>query len=100
MEAPAKCEKMVRFLRDAYEYVKRTPNMVLSEPQQDLQKENDARMPLRESSVSRAIVNSKPNPLHAQTRAGLFSLLLFRGISFNSKAFELAPAAMHPVSDR
>ena len=94
----AMCTKLVQFLRDAYAYVTRTPETVLTAPQQMLEEKSDFCMPLCESGLSWAIVNRKHNPVKARARTGLFSLLLFRGISFNSKAFELAPEMMHPVS--
>lgn len=91
-----KCQKVVEFLRDARALV--TSTTTLSRAQRLLQQNSDFLMPLRESSSSRIVVNLKMNKAYAQTPAGLFSLLVHRGISYNTESFRSAPAEMHPVS--
>ena len=92
------CSKVVRFLRDARRLVTQTSSKRLSLAQTMMKERSDYFMPLRESSSSRSLVNLKMDYARAKTASGLFSLLLYRGISYNTEAFARAPNDMHPVS--
>lgn len=92
------CNPMVLFLRDAHAFLNRTPTTVLNRAQLALDNRSDYLMPLRESAYSRMIVNDAMDLAHAKTRSGLFSLLIFRGISFNTGCFTHTPPDLRKVS--
>ena len=89
---------MLVFLRDARVFINRKPTTPLNHAQLALSKRSDFFMPLRESSSSRLIFNNHMDLMRARTRGGLFSLLLYRGISFNTGCFSYTPPQQRTVS--
>jgi hypothetical protein len=83
---------LVCLLEDAHiasEYIKNNIMPPIDSPRSvtEMYQHSDYLLPLRELAWSRRVVNAKLNPTFAATRAGLFSMQVFRFIHFNSDAF-------------
>lgn len=59
--------------------------------------DSDTLLPLREKGASRCLVNNNMDQAAARTPSGLFSLLMFRQVLFNTEAFRTCPAHMAKV---
>lgn len=93
---------VVKFLADAH-YVALlggsdgASTTSMTKAQRALYSQGDFLLPIRELAPSRAIMNTGLDQSFAETRAGLFSLQLFRFIHFNSVAFRDCSATLRKV---
>ncbi|KAI0340232.1 hypothetical protein BDW22DRAFT_1431254 [Trametopsis cervina] len=74
-----------------------SPLPAFNEAQMAMWMDADFLLPLRESAPSRYLISTTFDPTFARTRNGLFSILLFRCISWNSDAFRQCPAEIRRV---
>ncbi|KAI0683434.1 hypothetical protein BC835DRAFT_1423273 [Cytidiella melzeri] len=94
VRAPLSC--IIDFLEDACVVATtlangRTASSDVSAAQELMYKKPDFLLPLREAAPSRSIMNNLLDQTFAKTRAGLFSLLVFWYIHFNTEAFVQCP---------
>ncbi|KAI0083660.1 hypothetical protein BDY19DRAFT_910432 [Irpex rosettiformis] len=86
---------VIRFLEDSLLVIqtlrKLRPRAELTSAQQFVFSKPDFLLPLREEATSRFIMNQRLGEAFARTRAGFFSLQVFRFIHFNSAAFDKCP---------
>lgn len=69
----------------------------LSEAQLIMFQESDSMLPLRKKALGRARMNAAIDHAFAITPEGLFSMMVFRFVTFNSEAFIRAPADLQKV---
>ncbi|KAI0683761.1 hypothetical protein BC835DRAFT_1422990 [Cytidiella melzeri] len=103
VRAPLSC--IIDFLEDACVVATtlangRTAPSDVSAAQELMYKKPDFLLPLREAAPSRSIMNNLLDQTFAKTRAGLFSLLVFRYIHFNTEAFVQCPDNIRQVQFR
>lgn len=103
LDNPICIQEVVRFLNDACHMVSaisagnRPGDGDALRPHRYMYDKPDFLIPLRELAPSRARMNSGTSFKFLKTRQGLFSLLLFRSISYNSQAFLRCPSELRKV---
>lgn len=99
--ASSQVAKTVKFLKDALiagnAFAQEKSRSSLNKAQRDIFDEGDYYQPIREIGPSRAIMNRGLKLKFAKTKAGFFSLMLFRFIHFNSGAFLACPPDLREV---
>ncbi|KAI0083677.1 hypothetical protein BDY19DRAFT_998361 [Irpex rosettiformis] len=94
--------RVIRFLQDSLVVVHAiggaSPEVShLTDAQKLIMRRPDFYLPLREMAPSRVIMNAGLGRAFASTRAGFFSLQVFRHIHFNTEAFKLCPQDLRQV---
>lgn len=86
---PIQC--VILFLQDAWDVATYGSRDGASVPQQLLYSSDDQFMPLREMTFARRLIHSSFTPGFLATSSGLFSLLVFRNVLYNSGALRQSP---------
>ncbi|KAI0086699.1 hypothetical protein BDY19DRAFT_908118 [Irpex rosettiformis] len=94
--------RVIQFLQDSFVAVQALNDVGayssdLTDSQKFIMKRPDFYLPLRELAPSRAIMTAGLDRDFASTRAGFFSLQVFRHIHFNTEAFRLCPPDLRQV---
>lgn len=93
--------RTIAFLEDALiagnALAQKASHLSLNQAQLDIFNDGDYYQPIRELGPSRAIMNQGLKLDHAMTRAGFFSIMLFRFFHFNSSAFINCPPNLREV---
>lgn len=90
-------DRTVRFLRYSLQLVQSTNNTAVNKVQLWMAEEMDYRSPLREFAPSRAIVRAHFTATSTPTVTGFFSALVFRLITYNSRALRQTDPTMRKV---
>lgn len=89
--------KIIKFLKDAHYVATHTSHDRINKARRQILGDGDHYQPIRELGPSRSIMRNELSLSFAQTRAGFFSIQIFRCIHFAAEAFRSCPENLRQV---